>query len=106
MGLDCPYDQTKSSRGFGRQQGGGTFNGFTSGFGSVQGIVSSGMPGASPIIAIDTGMDAMQRDGIDFIGGGRGIRRRHMGSNQMSTMPPAAPSMGSSMGSLTVHKLE
>jgi len=61
-------------------------------------------PGASPIIAVDTSMDAMERDGINYMGGGRPVRRRF----QQGGMQPQMPQQGNSnsIGLLTITKLE
>ena len=86
-------------------------------------IVHSGMPivqagGAGhQIINIDTSTDAMQRDGIDIMGGGRPLRRRYapqvnlqLGPSPIMAGPSsvAAPSATGSFtgGGLTVTKLE
>jgi len=87
-------------------------------------IVHAGMPvvqagGAGhQIINIDTSADAMQRDGIDIMGGGRPLRRRYnppqvnlqLGPSPIMAgpSPVAAPSAAGSFtgGALTVTKLE
>jgi hypothetical protein len=87
-------------------------------------IVHSGMPivqagGAGhQIINIDTSADAMQRDGIDIMGGSRPLRRRYappqvnlqLGPSPIMAgpSPAAAPSAAGSFtgGALTVTKLE
>ena len=80
-------------------------------------IVQPGMIGGNQIIAIDTSMEAMQRDGLDGMEGGRPLRRRYVGGGPQfnlqlgpsmapSMAPSMGPSMGSSMGVLTVTKLE
>jgi hypothetical protein len=60
-------------------------------------------PGASPIIAVDTSIDAMERDGINYMGG-RPVRRRF----QQGGMQPQMPQQGNSnsIGLLTITKLE
>jgi TolA-binding protein len=85
--------------------------------------IPAGNPGGAPVIAVDTSMDAMMREGLDMMGS-RPIRRRftggqmggyqmggyqmggnQMGGNQMG--PPSAPTGSSnSIGQLTVTKLE
>jgi hypothetical protein len=75
----------------------------------------AGNPSSAPIISIDTGMQAFQQDGINFMGG-RPIRRRpQMGGYQMnqgfsapgSSMGPSSSSIGAnSIGTLVVTKLE
>jgi hypothetical protein len=62
-------------------------------------------PGASPIIAVDTSIDAMERDGINYMGGGRPVRRRFQ---QQGGMQPQMPQQGNSnsIGLLTITKLE
>jgi hypothetical protein len=75
--------------------------------------------GGNQIINIDTSTEAMQRDGIDIMGGGRPLRRRYnppqVNVQLGPSMPPAPVSGGSSivghqggssMGVLTVTKLE
>ena len=80
-------------------------------------IVHSGMPivqagGAGhQIINIDTSADAMQRDGIDIMGGSRPLRRRYAPPQvnlQLGPSSVAAPSAAGSFtgGALTVTKLE
>ena len=84
--------------------------------------IPAGTPGGAPVIAVDTSMDAMMREGLDMMGS-RPIRRRFTGGqmggyqtggyqtggyqtgNQMG--PPSAPTGSSnSIGQLTVTKLE
>ena len=78
--------------------------------------IPAGTPGGAPVIAVDTSMDAMMREGLDMMGS-RPIRRRftggQMGGYQMGGQmggqmgPPSAPTGSSnSIGQLTVTKLE
>jgi hypothetical protein len=78
--------------------------------------------GGHQIINIDTSAEAMQRDGIDIMGGGRPLRRRYNPTQvnvQLGPSPMAGPSLmagpspvagpiggSASMGALTVTKLE
>jgi hypothetical protein len=75
--------------------------------------------GGHQIINIDTSTEAMQRDGIDIMGGGRPLRRRYNPPQVNVQLGPSMPSApvsggssmvgqqgGSSMGVLTVTKLE
>jgi len=65
-------------------------------------------PGAAPIIAVDTSLDAMERDGINYMGGGRPVRRRFQ-QNYSQPMQQGLPQQGNnsnSVGLLTITKLE
>jgi len=96
--------------------------------GGMMPVVQPGMVGGNQIITIDTSMEAMQRDGLD-VEGTRPLRRRYMGgapqvnlqlgpslgpSSGPSSGPSLGPSLhpgighssGSSMGILTINKLE
>ena len=65
-------------------------------------------PSAAPIIAVDTSMDAMERDGINYMGGGRPVRRRFQQNNfqQGGMQPPQQGNNSNSVGLLTITKLE
>ena len=67
------------------------------------------IPGAAPIIAVDTSMEAMEQDGINYMGGGRPVRRRFQ-QNYMQGPMQQGPQQGgnhtNSVGLLTITKLE
>jgi len=62
-------------------------------------------PGASPIIAVDTSIDAMERDGINYMGG-RPVRRRFQQGGMQPQMPQQQGNHSNSIGLLTITKLE
>ena len=65
------------------------------------------IPGAAPIIAIDTSIDAMERDGINYMGG-RPVRRRFYQNNVQQQGPhlQQGGNTSNSIGLLTITKLE